>query len=126
MRAFTILQNVRVIGVDQDADENDDSPQVARTVTVDVSPEEAQRLLLAQNAGRLSLTLRSVENEEDEPLHSLRLSDILQDESPVDEAKPRQTIKVRRGIQLSDSDVTVQVSADGDEAAEIADAAQTN
>jgi len=105
MRAITILQNVRVIGVDQTADENDDSPQIARTVTVDVSPDEAQRLSLAQSAGRLSLTLRSLDNEVDEPLESVRLRDILQEKSPVPEDAPRQTIRVRRGTEVSDAEL---------------------
>jgi pilus assembly protein CpaB len=51
--ATTILQDVLVRGIDQIADEERDKPVVARTVTV-----EAQRLVLAQQAGRLSLTLR--------------------------------------------------------------------
>ena len=33
LRAVTILQNIRVIGVDQDSDEQSDMPEVARTVT---------------------------------------------------------------------------------------------
>ena len=56
--ATTILQDVLVRGIDQIADEERDKPVVARTVTVEVGPDEAQRLVLAQQAGRLSLTLR--------------------------------------------------------------------
>ncbi len=105
LRAVTILQNVRVIGVDQTADENDDSPMIARTVTVDVSPEEAQRISLAQSAGRLSLTLRSVEAENDEPLESIRLRDIMQEKSPLPEDAPRPTIIVRRGVTITEDSV---------------------
>mgnify|MGYP006273359779 CR=1 FL=1 len=56
--ATTILQDVLVRGIDQIADEERDKPVVVRTVTVEVGPDEAQRLVLAQQAGRLSLTLR--------------------------------------------------------------------
>jgi pilus assembly protein CpaB len=105
LRAVTILQNVRVIGVDQTADENNDAPSIARTVTVDVSPEEAQRLSLAQSAGRLSLTLRSVEATNDEPLESIRLRDIMQEKSPVPQDAPRPTILVRRGVTVTEDAV---------------------
>ncbi|MCO5126091.1 MAG: Flp pilus assembly protein CpaB [Rhodobacteraceae bacterium] len=67
MRAVTILQNVRVIGVDQLANEDANNPVVARTVTVEVSPENSQKLALAQNAGTLSLT-RTLDAVVDKPL----------------------------------------------------------
>ncbi len=62
--ATTILQNVLVRGIDQIADQERDKPVVVRTVTVEVSPDEAQKLVLAQQAGRLSLTLRPVGNSD--------------------------------------------------------------
>lgn len=98
LRAVTILQNIRVIGVDQSSDEEVDKPMLYRTVTVEVTPEQSQRLALAQEAGTLSLSLRSLENVVDEPLDSLRLSDLLREKSPVAEnAAPSATIRVRRG-----------------------------
>lgn len=100
LRTVTILQNVKVLGVDQMADENEDAPTVARTVTIDVSPEEAQRVSLAQKAGTLSLTLRSVEASTDKPIEAIRLRDILQEKSPVPEEQKRPTILVRRGVTL--------------------------
>ena len=53
-----ILQNITVLGVDQEADQTRDRPEVARTATVEVSPEQAQKLALAQQVGTLSLSLR--------------------------------------------------------------------
>ncbi len=101
MSAVTILQNIRVVGVDQEADEGMDQPEIARTVTVEVTPEQGQVLALAQKAGTLALTLRALDSAVDEPLQSLKLSDILRTESPaaVEEAV-RQTIRVRRGNAL--------------------------
>jgi pilus assembly protein CpaB len=97
LRAVTILQNIRVIGVDQQSNEENDTPEIARTVTVEVSPEEGQRLALAQRAGTLSLTLRTLEDNIDKPLDSIRLSDVMRDVSPVPVDTPRTTIIVRRG-----------------------------
>ena len=106
---FTILQNIRVIGVDQTADQQTDKPVVARTVTVEVTPEQGQRLALAQSAGSLSLSLRSLENSEDKPLDSVRLSDLLQQKSPVEEEAVRNIVRVRRGVGDAE-EVPVEVS----------------
>jgi pilus assembly protein CpaB len=102
--ATTILQNIRVVGVDQDTDETKQSPDVARTVTVEVTPEQGQKLALAQKAGALSLTLRTLDQVEDTPLKQIRLADLFNEERPVDVAAPaapaaepvRTTIRVRR------------------------------
>ncbi|RYH11295.1 Flp pilus assembly protein CpaB [Tropicimonas sp. IMCC6043] len=104
MRAITILQNIRVIGVDQEADEQTDSPSVARTVTVEVTPDQGQRLALAQRAGRLSLTLRSIEDTEDRTLEMTRLHDLLQDPDPetVEEVR-KSVIRVRRGTDMTEA-----------------------
>lgn len=99
LRAVTILQNIRVIGVDQQSEEKTDQPEVARTITVEVSPEQGQRLALAQQAGKLSLTLRTLEGVSDMPMEMVRLSDLLQQESPVAERAVTPTVTVRRGTQ---------------------------
>lgn len=106
MRAVTILQNVRVIGVDQLANEDANNPVVARTVTVEVSPENSQKLALAQNAGTLSLTLRTLDAVVDKPLDSIRLSDILQEKSPTDEEVQKTRIKVRRANEVSEVEIS--------------------
>lgn len=102
MRAVTIMQNIRVIGVDQDSNEQSDTPEIARTVTVEVTPQQGQKLALAQKAGTLSLTLRTLDAPIDEPMDSIRLSDLLREKSPVpveEEAKSA-TVKVRRGTTV--------------------------
>ncbi|MDF0594612.1 Flp pilus assembly protein CpaB [Psychromarinibacter halotolerans] len=97
LRAVTILQNVRVIGVDQSSEEQTDKPSDVRTVTVEVTPEQGQRLALAQKAGTLSLTLRTLDGVEDRPLDMVELRDLLQMKSPMEEDERAPTITVRRG-----------------------------
>ncbi|MDW4499970.1 Flp pilus assembly protein CpaB [Sulfitobacter sp. D35] len=97
IRAVTILQNIRVVGVDQSSDEQSDETAIARTVTVEVTPGEGQRLALAQKAGTLSLSLRTLEGAVDEPLESVRLADLMREVSPVPETEKRRTVRVRRG-----------------------------
>jgi pilus assembly protein CpaB len=102
LRAVTILQNIRVIAVDQDANEHSDAPRTSRTVTVDVTPQQGQALAIAQSAGRLSLMLRDFNADADEPLRTLRLSDVLLEETPEleENAVPARTITVRRGMAV--------------------------
>ncbi|MBF9028945.1 Flp pilus assembly protein CpaB [Rhodobacterales bacterium HKCCE3408] len=103
LRAVTVLQNIRVIGVDQASDERLDQPGVARTVTLEVTARQGQVLALAQQAGRLSLSLRSLQSADAdfEELEPVRLSDIIYE--PVDpeiEEVVTSTIVVRRGVEV--------------------------
>jgi pilus assembly protein CpaB len=57
--AEVIVQNVKVLAVDQKANERPDKNNVvAKAVTLSVNSDDAQKILLATNIGRLSLTLR--------------------------------------------------------------------
>jgi pilus assembly protein CpaB len=58
-----LLHHVRVLAVDQLASERPEHPTVAKAVTVEVTPEQAQKILLATNIGRLSLVLRQPGDE---------------------------------------------------------------
>lgn len=61
----TILSGVRVIAVDQQIShtgtESTTARVVARTVTLEVTPEQAERLAVAQQLGRISLVVRAIE-----------------------------------------------------------------
>lgn len=61
--AETILNDVRVIAVDQNLHSDltmREQTDVARTITLEVRPHDAERLAVARNLGALSLTLRSL------------------------------------------------------------------
>ena len=53
-----LLQDVKVIAVDQVFSEQKDKAVVAKAVTLEVTPYQAQRISLATNVGHLSLILR--------------------------------------------------------------------
>jgi pilus assembly protein CpaB len=53
-----ILQRVKVLAIDQMAGQRQEHPTVAKAVTVEVDPNQALRILLAANVGKLSLILR--------------------------------------------------------------------
>ena len=63
-----LLQNVRVMAIDQNAKKADGTPDVARTATLEVDPLEAQKLALAQQVGSLSLVLRKPGEDQDNPV----------------------------------------------------------
>lgn len=54
-----LFQNVRVLAVNQNADEATNNPIEGRTATLELTPTDAQKLSLAETAGALSFTLRS-------------------------------------------------------------------
>ena len=56
--AEVILQHVKVLAIDQMAGERQERPTVAKAVTLEASPEQALKILLATNIGKLSLILR--------------------------------------------------------------------
>ncbi len=110
----TILRNIRVVAVDQSDDELLEKPDVAATVTVEVSAEEGQVIALAQRAGTLSLALRTPDSTDATPIERLRLSDLVPEPviEPVVEvveaapvpvaAAPRRTVIVRRGTETEE------------------------
>lgn len=59
-RSDIILQSIRVLGIDQSHNRNQDAATVARTVTLEVSHIDAQALAVAQESGTVSLVLRAV------------------------------------------------------------------
>jgi pilus assembly protein CpaB len=54
-----LVQNVRVLAIDQVADQKNEKPTIARVVTVEVEAVDAQKIALAQQAGSISLSLRA-------------------------------------------------------------------
>lgn len=55
-----VLQDKRVLSVAQNAEQKDGKAQVARSITLEVTPEEAERLSLIQLEGQTILALRPI------------------------------------------------------------------
>jgi len=93
-----LLQNITILGVDQSSDQKRDQPVVGRTATVEVTPEQAQKLVLAQVAGTLSLALRNVANTEQLPTAQVTARDLGVGQAPhVVPAVRRNSVKVIYG-----------------------------
>jgi pilus assembly protein CpaB len=61
----TVLTDVRVIAIDQSTREHNEKPAVAKTVTFEVTPKQAEVIAIASEIGKLSLSLRSLAVAED-------------------------------------------------------------
>lgn len=81
-----LLQSMKVLAVDQVADVSKDNPTVVKSVTLEASTKDAQKLTLAAGAGQLSLALRQAAANKGETTERVTLSD-LTGETPEDVAK---------------------------------------
>jgi pilus assembly protein CpaB len=71
-----LLQDIKVLAVDQIANERQEKAFVARAVTLEVSTEDAQKIILATSVGHLSLILRHVGETRPENVSRVTESDL--------------------------------------------------
>ncbi len=57
-----VLQDVTVLAADQTVEMKDNKPVAMTTVTMALSPEETERLALAQHQGKVTLALRNIQD----------------------------------------------------------------
>jgi pilus assembly protein CpaB len=58
----TFIENVRVLAVDQMLENPENKAVLAKTVTLEVSPKQAEQINVAKDLGKISLSLRSLAN----------------------------------------------------------------
>lgn len=71
-----VLQDTRVLAVDQSADERTNKAAVAKSVTLEVSIVQAQKVWLASSVGSLSLLLRKAGETADVKTRKITLKDL--------------------------------------------------
>jgi pilus assembly protein CpaB len=71
-----VTQNVRVLAIDQLADERADKPSVARAVTLEVNVTDGEKIAIAGTAGTLSLLLRKAGETTADAANRVTLVDI--------------------------------------------------
>lgn len=71
-----ILQSAKVLAIDQITGEHTEQPTIAKAVTLEVGVEEAQKILLATNIGRLSLILRQPAEAVADAVHRVTEQDL--------------------------------------------------
>lgn len=113
MRTDLLIAGVRVLAIDQIANESRNDPQVARAVTIEVTPEDGQKVALAGQIGTLTLALRRADEIRDSAAPSadtIRIQDLraaaeAQARRPAPAPRPRQparasgpTVEIIRGF----------------------------
>jgi pilus assembly protein CpaB len=80
-----VLERIMVLAIAQEASRDDTKPRLVNAVTLEVFPEQAERLDLARSVGTLSLVLRNQIDTVPSPTVGVRTADLLGIEQP---AKP--------------------------------------
>jgi pilus assembly protein CpaB len=80
-----VLKNVKVLAIDQLADERADKPSVAKAVTLEVDIAGAQKLALASQIGTLALALRKAGDVDPTPSRPITIADLMGARTSEDE-----------------------------------------
>ena len=91
-----VLQNTRVLAVDQIADERAAKATVAKSVTLEVDTVEAQKLWLASSVGSLSLLLRKAGETAEVKTRKVTLQDLGTNEPANSDKGTTTTVVVTR------------------------------
>jgi pilus assembly protein CpaB len=118
-----VLQNVRVLAIDQTADERLEKPSVVKAVTLEVDAAGGQKLSLAASVGSLSLMLRKAGEANNQYTRRITLNDLSGPTTPAAQEKKGSngltTVAVRRASSREEYSVPMESSglrlaADGD------------
>ena len=102
-----VLQNTRVLAVDQSADERAAKAAVAKSVTLEVTTVQAQKVWLATSVGSLSLLLRKAGETEQMRTRMVTLKDLLFGDTSED-AHPTTKVVVTRASAKQEYTVPVE------------------
>jgi pilus assembly protein CpaB len=102
-----VIQNARVMAIDQLADERTEKPSVVKAVTLEVSVTDGQKIALASSVGTLSLLLRKAGEIAEDTTRRVTLTDLGSPVAPVRERR-YVTVGVTRGTKRDDYSVPVE------------------
>ena len=94
-----VLQDVLVLASDQTVEMKDNKPVTMTTVTMAITPEETERLALAQNEGKVTLALRNLSDDKVVSTGGVTTAQLLGSPAPVprSSAVPKPLAKQRSG-----------------------------
>lgn len=104
----TIIENVRVLAVDMNTNDQSAKPELGKAVTLELPPKLTEVLTLAQKLGNLSLSLRSLAQDEAEGITENDLpratgknftwdAEVSPLIPPINEVKSKTLVRVSRG-----------------------------
>ncbi|MEA3274170.1 MAG: Flp pilus assembly protein CpaB [Pseudomonadota bacterium] len=101
----TLLQNLKVLAVDQTASPDKNEPVIVRAVTLEADPVEAEEIVRATEEGKVQLTLRN-------PLDGTR-RELPQPEPPptetmlmAEKVEPEPPVELRRIVVIRGTDIS--------------------
>lgn len=104
-----IQSGIKLVAIDQIADQDRSNPTIARTVTVEATPQQVAALAQAQNTGRLSLSLLGAEDDAfdgEVMVNQNELLGIQAEERVVEVEAPKVcTIRTRRGAEIIETPI---------------------
>jgi pilus assembly protein CpaB len=105
-----VIQNARVLAVDQLADDAADRPTVVKAVTLEVDTISAQKIALSASLGSLSLMLRRAGEQVQDTTRRVTASDLSNTEmiQAAPEAKRFAKVAVTRGSNRQEYNVTTE------------------
>ena len=105
-----VIQNARVLAVDQLADDAADRPTVVKAVTLEVDTVSAQKIALSASLGSLSLMLRRAGEQLQDMTRRVTASDLANTEvvQPAPEGKRFAKVAVTRGANRQEYNVTAE------------------
>lgn len=100
-RAYTqtLIEDLKVLAVDQTATTNEKDPVIVRAVTIEVTPEQAEVIVKAKSEGPIQLTLRNPKDR-----------DAMAKKAPPKKARVRSTsrsVTIIRGTSVQDSKINL-------------------
>lgn len=113
-----VLEKILVLAVAQDLGRDESKPKVVNAVTLEVTPEQAERLDLARSVGTLSLVLRNQIDKSLGATAGVRTQDLIGGRVIVDQSKPeaekvivyksagapkQPTVEIIRGLQKTNA-----------------------
>ena len=105
-----VLEHILVLAVAQEAGRDETKPKVVNAVTVEVSPEQAERLDLARSVGSLSLALRNQVDKNPVLTNGIRQDDLLRVavvQEPVPAAAAPRKPATQRAKPIADGRIEV-------------------
>jgi pilus assembly protein CpaB len=115
----TFIEDVRILAVDQSLDNPENKAILAKTVTLEVTPKQAEEINVAKDLGKISLSLRSLATKQvvdavpADASGINHLDDVLKENIEREQARMGQPDTSNGTSITRDSDVSKVISSDG-------------
>ncbi len=109
----TLLENVKVLAVDQTASPEKDKPVIVRAVTLELTSDEAEELVKATQEGMIQLALRNPLDDSLRPAPEPVKEEVVAEVKPAPKPAPRRVVvtssrvTIIRGTDVSTSKVSM-------------------